>query len=201
MFMGPLEAVKPWQTEQISGVVRFQRRAYRLAQKAAAAGEGAGGAMDAATEKIMHKTIKKVTEDVDALAFNTAISQLMVFSNHLQALPALPAEPVRTLALLLSPFAPHLGEEMWQMLGGGASLAYEGWPAFDEALCVEDEVTLAVQVNGKVRSQLTTSKTAEEGAVKEAAFALPEIEKWAGGKELKKFVYVPGKIVNIVVGK
>ena len=102
--------------------------------------------MDAATLKIMHKTIKKVTGDVDELAFNTAISQLMVYSNHLQALDPPPAEPVRALALLLSPFAPHLGEEMWQMLGGDGSLAYAPWPTYDEALCAEDEVTLAVQV-------------------------------------------------------
>merc|ERR1712106_708502 len=122
----------------------------------------------------------------------------MVYSNHLQTLDtakALPAEPVRTLALLLSPFAPHLGEEIWQMLGG------EGWPEYDEALCVEDEVTLAVQINGKMRAKFVSSKTAEEADVKETVFAMPEVDKWVGGKELKKFVYVPGRIVNIVVGK
>ena len=203
MFMGPLEAVKPWQTEQISGVVRFQRRAYRLGKRAAEGGEAAEAApMDEATAKIMHRTIKKVTADVDDMAFNTAISQMMVYSNHLQGLQGtLPAEPVRTLALLLSPFAPHLGEEIWQMLGGDGSLAYAPWPEYDEALCVDDEVTLAVQINGKMRAKLTTSKTADEADVKAAAFALPEVDKWVGGKELKKFVYVPGRIVNIVVGK
>jgi len=107
MFMGPLEAVKPWQTEQISGVVRFQRRAFRLGKSAAEGGAAAEAMpMDEATQKIMHKTIKKVTGDIDDMAFNTAISQLMVYSNHLQTLEtakALPAEPVRTLALLLSP--------------------------------------------------------------------------------------------------
>merc|ERR1719213_309849 len=108
----------------------------------------------------------------------------MVYSNHLQTLEtakALPAEPVRTLALLLSPFAP--------------------WPEYDEALCVEDEVTLAVQINGKKRAMVVTSKTAAEDEVKEAVLAMPEVDKWVGGKELKKFVYVPGRIVNIVVGK
>ena len=101
----------------------------------------------------------------------------------------------------LTPVAPHLGEECWRLLGHEQSLAYAPWVEWDDALCEDSVVTLGVQVNGKVRAQLTASKTAEEGAVKEAAFALPEIEKWAGGKELKKFVYVPGKIVNIVVGK
>jgi len=204
MFMGPLEAVKPWQTEQISGVVRFQRRAYRLAQDAAA---GDTVDMKAETERMMHKTIKKVTADVEALGFNTAISALMVYANHLQGLKQdepekpLPAEPVRVLALLLSPFAPHLGEEMWQMLGGTESLAYEAWPSFDEALCLDNEVTLAVQINGKVRAQLTTTKEADEDTVKEAAFALPKVLEYTSGKELKKFIYVPGRIVNIVVGK
>ena len=109
-----------------------------------------------------------MTGDIDDMAFNTAISQLMVYSNHLQTLEtakALPAEPVRTLALLLSPFAPHLGEEIWQMLGGEGSLAYAPWPEYDEALCVEDEVTLAVQINGKKRAMVVTSKTAAEDEV------------------------------------
>jgi len=213
MFMGPLDAVKPWQTEQISGVVRFQKRVYALAARCAAEqqqaqeqGEGEGGddglaTMDEETERKMHQTIKGVTADVDELGFNTAISKLMVFSNHLQGLEVIPAEPVRTLALLLSPLAPHLGEEVWQMLGGKDTLAYAPWPEYDEALCVENTVTMGVQVNGKVRAELTMAKDADEATVKELALALPKVAQFTEGKEIKKFIYVPGRIVNVVVGK
>jgi len=193
MFMGPLEAVKPWQTEQIAGVVRFQKRVYNLAGKVSA-----GAAMDEATERIMHQTIKKVTLDTDAMSFNTAISQLMIFSNHLAALKELPEEPVRNLALLLSPMAPHLGEEVWQILGSEDSLSYAPWPAYDEALCVESTVEMAVQVNGKVRATLQLPKDAEEAEAKELAFANDKVAKFIDGKDIKKFIYVPGRIINIV---
>ena len=194
MFMGPLEAVKPWQTEQISGVVRFERRVYELARRASddvEAGED--------TTRLLHQTIKKVTNDVEALGFNTAISQMMILSTHLQALDgAVPAAAVRDLALLLSPMAPHLAEECWQMLGGTASLAYEAWPEYDEALCVETTVTMGVQVNGKVRAQIEIAKDADEEAARALALAEPKVQKFLEGKEVKKFVYVPGRIVNLV---
>jgi len=193
MFMGPLEAVKPWQTEQIAGVVRFQKRVYNLVGKVSA-----GAAMDEATERIMHQTIKKVTLDTDAMSFNTAISQLMIFSNHLAALKELPEEPVRNLALLLSPMAPHLGEEVWQILGSKDSLSYAPWPIYNEALCVESTVEMAVQVNGKVRATLQLPKDAEEAEAKELAFANDKVAKFIDGKDIKKFIYVPGRIINIV---
>ena len=199
MFMGPLEAVKPWQTEQISGVVRFQARVYALAQRAAATSEEAP--MGEETLRLMHQTIQKVTNDVDALGFNTAISSMMVFSNHLQSLPAPPREPLLALTKLLSPFAPHLAEEVWQMLGGEETLAYEAWPSFDPALCVESSVTMGVQVNGKVRGQISLPKDADEATARELALAEPKVARFVDGKEVKKFIYVPGRIVNVVVGK
>jgi len=194
MFMGPLEAVKPWQTEQITGVVRFQKRVYQLAGRVQA-----GAEMGAETERLMHQTIKKVTSDIDTLSFNTAISQMMIFSTHLASLKELPLEPVANLALLLSPLAPHLGEEVWQTLGHEDSLAYAPWPEYDEAKCVESTVTMGVQVNGKVRGEIEIAKDADEETAK--ALAMEVVSKFVDGKELKKFVYVPGRIVNIVVGK
>jgi len=196
MFMGPLEAVKPWQTQQISGVVRFQNRLHTLAARVAEADDD--GAMGEETERLMHQTVRKVTKDIDALSFNTAIAQMMIFSNHLQALDRPPREAVRRLVLLVSPMAPHLGEEAWRMLGNADSLAYHPWPEYDEALCEESTVTMAVQVNGKVRSQLQLPKDADEAAVREAAFGDAKVLKFVDGKDVKKFIYVPGKIVNIV---
>jgi len=196
MFMGPLEAVKPWQTEQISGVVRFQNRLYGLATKVA--NEGGTEQMDEETTRRMHQTIRKVSYDLDSLSFNTAISAMMVFSNHLQSLKQVPVEAVTVLVLLLSPMAPHLAEEAWQLLGNSHTLAYEPWPVFDEALCIETTITMAVQVNGKVRSTIEISKTAEEVAAKELALADPKVIKFLEDKEVKKFIYVPGRIVNIV---
>jgi len=201
MFMGPLEAVKPWQTEQISGVVRFQNRVHSLATKCGAAVGSAEAKMGEETERLMHQTIRKVTADMDALSFNTAISSLMVFSNHLQSLKELPLEPMRSLVLLLSPMAPHIGEEAWQLLGSEESLAYEAWPSYDEALCEEATVVMGVQVNGKVRGEIKLAKDADEDTARALALAEPKVSKFVGGKEIKKFIYVPGRIVNVVVGK
>ena len=193
---GPLEAVKPWQTEQIAGVVRFQKRVFNLAGRVSEAAE-----MGEETERLMHQTIRKVTRDTDAMSFNTAISQMMIFSTHLASLKELPAEPVRNLALLLSPMAPHLGEEVWQLLGNADSLAYAPWPEYDEAKCVESTVTMGVQVNGKARGEIQLPKDADEATAKEIALANEKVAKFTEGKEIKKFIYVPGRIVNVVVGK
>jgi len=199
MFMGPLEATKPWQTSQVSGVVRFRDKVYALATRG-----DLQDTMDEKIEKAMHKCIKKVTEDIESMSFNTAISAMMVFANTLQDAAKegmIPRKAVETLALLVSPFAPHLGEECWKMLGHEDSLAFHPWPEYDEALCVESTVTIGVQVNGKLRGQLEIEKDAPEDKAKEAAMAIPGVEQFAGGKEMKKFIYRPGKIINIVVAK
>jgi hypothetical protein len=181
MFMGPLEAVKPWQTSQIQGVVRFRDRLDAVCRQPLV------DAMDDATRRLLHRTIKKVSTDIDAMAFNTAISVLMVFVNHLARLSAMPREAVRALVLLVSPFAPHVAEELWRHLGHAASLAYEPWPAWDEALAVDDVIELPVQVNGKVRGRVQLARDASEADARAAALAARGIEARgrAGGAEVR----------------
>ena len=194
MFMGPLEAVKPWQSAQIQGMVRFRDRVVALG------GRPVAEAMDEATRRLLHKTIKKVTRDVEAMSFNTAISAMMVFGNHLGDHPAVPREALAGLLQLLAPFAPHLAEELWSLHGHAASIAREPWPAWDEALCVDDVVEMAVQVNGKVRGRVTLARTASEDEARAAALAAEGVGTFTAGKQIKKLIYVPGKIVNLVVG-
>jgi leucyl-tRNA synthetase len=193
MFMGPLDAVKPWQSAQIQGVVRFRDRVYAVCTRPLV------DAMGDETRRLMHKTIQKVGHDIEALAFNTAISAMMVYTNHLSSLPELPREAAEALVLLISPFAPHLAEELWSKLGHTESLALHPWPSFDAALTIDDEIELPVQVNGKVRDKLRMAREASEAQVREAALAADGVKAFVGDKPLKKLVYVPGRIVNIVV--
>lgn len=196
MFMGPLEAVKPWQTSQVAGVVRFMNRVYSVVQTAA---EHQTTTMDTETERLLHKTMKKVTNDIDAMGFNTAISALMVLSNHLQSLQTkVPVEAAESLALMVSPFAPHLGEECWSLLGHEESLAYAPWVTYDEALCVDDTITMGVQVNGKARGEITISKDADQEAAMTAARDVDKVQAQLKDKDIKKIIYVPGRILNIV---
>lgn len=195
MFMGPLEAVKPWQTAQVSGVVRFQNKLYNVVKMAV---ENGYTDMDEETTKILHKTMKKVTEDIDAMSFNTAISAMMVLTNHLQSLKEkVPVEAVEKLALMVSPFAPHLGEECWSMLGHD-SLAYHEWVEFDEELCVDNTVKMGVQVNGKMRGEIEISKDADQELAMEEAMKQSKVSGQLDGKDIKKIIYVPGRILNIV---
>ena len=194
MFMGPLEAVKPWQSAQISGVVRFRDRVWALIHKPIE------DAIDDETKRLLHKTIKKVTGDIQSMSFNTAISAMMVLVNHFGERKATPREAITALTQLVAPFAPHLGEELWRRLGHEKSLAYEPWPTFDEALCVDDQIEMAVQVNGKVRGRVILPRAASEAEARTAALAADGVGPYTDGKSIKKFIYVPGKIVNLVVG-
>mmetsp|Transcript_31926 Transcript_31926/g.93830 ORF Transcript_31926/g.93830 Transcript_31926/m.93830 type:complete len:930 (+) Transcript_31926:58-2847(+) len=196
MFMGPLEAVKPWQTEQVSGIVRFQNKLYNVVKNAA---ENKCTDMDEETTKIMHKTMKKVTEDIDSMSFNTAISALMVYVNHLQSLKdKVPVEAAENLALMLSPFGPHMGEECWNMLGHDNSLAYHSWVEYDEELCVDSTVTMGVQVNGKVRGEIEIPKDADQDLAMEEAMKQSRVAAQLDGKDVKKIIFVQGRILNIV---
>ncbi|MFO0550776.1 MAG: leucine--tRNA ligase [Polyangiaceae bacterium] len=194
MFMGPLEAVKPWQTSQIQGVVRFRERVFTTCTRASAV------EADQPTLRALHKTIKKVTGDIEALSFNTAISAMMVFTNHLAGLAAVPREAAEKLAILISPFAPHVAEEIWLRLGHEGSISQADWPTWNEALVVDDEVEVPIQVNGKVRGRVVLPRDAGEELARERALTAEGIGAFVAGKTVKKFVYVPGKIVNVVVG-
>jgi leucyl-tRNA synthetase len=204
MFMGPLEAVKPWQTSQVQGVVRFMRRVWTVCEKTAGGGGGGGGVQGGEeadeTKRLLHQTMKKVTGDVESMSFNTAIAALMVLANHLNGLEK-PAtrDTMEKFAIMLSPFAPHLAEEMWQSLGNGETLAYEPWVEYDEALCVETTVVMGVQVNGKVRGEISIAKDEEDEKVAMGlAMAVEKIKLLLDGKDVKKVIYRPGRILNII---
>jgi leucyl-tRNA synthetase len=193
MFMGPLEATKPWQSSQIQGVVRFRDRAFALVHKPRT------DELDAETSRLMHRTIKKVGDDIEALSFNTAISAMMVFVNHLSGLPAVPRRALEALTLLVAPFAPHVAEEMWHLTDHNGYVARAEWPIFDPAETVDDVIEMAVQVNGKVRGRVKLAKDAAEADAKAAALAAEGVDPFVSGKVVKKFIYVPGKIINLVV--
>ena len=193
MFMGPLEATKPWNTSSIAGVRRFLDRVHVIAQRADAKVKP-----DDATTRSLHRTIRKVTEDIEAMRFNTAISAMMVLSNELTKLDTVPAKAVEILTKLLHPFAPHLGEELWETLGHNPSIQAEPWPTFDSALCEEDEVEVPVQINGKVRGRILLPKDATEDQALAAAREVPNVASQLQGKTLRKTIWVPNKILNLI---
>ncbi len=195
MFMGPLEKVKPWNENGVKGVYNFLTRAYRFFANPA---HITTGSESDETLKALHKAIKKVTEDYDNLRFNTAISALMIFVNHCYKAGKVTNETAKTFTLLLAPMAPHLGEELWEMLGGKTTLTYETWPKFDENLAKDDTITVAVQVNGKLRATLEVDPTITQADAIAMAKADENVSKHLVGTIVKE-IYVPGKIVNFVV--
>jgi len=204
MFMGPLEQMKPWSMKGVEGVYRFLARVWRLAMEENQEGEWtlsrdlAEIPLTSQQLRVAHATIKKVTSDIRLLAFNTAISQMMVFTNEFVNAKPRPLEALRILLPLLSPFAPHLAEELWSRLGFTGLASAQAWPLHDESLLVENEVELAVQVNGKVRERLVVSKDASKEEIEKAALASEKIQEATAGQTILKVVVVPGKLVNIV---
>ena len=192
MFMGPLEAAKPWSTSSIAGVRRFLDRAYTVGSRA----DSSAKADDALT-RLVHQTIRKVTQDIEGMRFNTAISAMMVLTNELMKLDKVPTEPLEALAKLLHPFAPHLGEELWEMLGHVPSIQAQPWPIHDPALCEEDEIEVPVQINGKVRARITLPKDATEDQA--LAAAREALTTQLADKPLRKTIWVPNKILNLIV--
>jgi leucyl-tRNA synthetase len=194
MFMGPLEATKPWATKDIPGVARFLDRVWRLAIRPLVAGEGGKD-----TQRVLHKNIKKVTEDTGAMRFNTAISALMVLTNELSKLEEVPREAVSALARMISPYAPHLGEEVWKVLGEEASVVRASWPAFDEALTVDDTVEIAIQINGKVKVRESVPQGLSKAELEALIMEHPRVKELISGKTVRKLIAVPGRLANIVV--
>jgi leucyl-tRNA synthetase len=192
MFMGPLEATKPWSTSSIAGVRRFLDRVFTVTSRA-----DAGAKADDALTRLMHQTIRKVTDDIEGMRFNTAISAMMVLTNELMKLDRVPTEPLEVLAKLVHPFSPHLGEELWEMLGHAPSIQNASWPAYDPALCEEDEIEVPVQINGKVRARITLPKDATEDQA--LAAAREALTAQLADKTLRKTIWVPNKILNLIV--
>ncbi len=197
MFMGPLEHVKPWQTSGIEGSRRFLERVWNVATGAVSEDPSA---YDQDTARLVHKTIQKVTHDIESMHFNTAISAMMILVRHLGSLEIVPRGAVQALALILSPFAPHLGEEVWERLGHRQSLANEPWPQFDPRLVQDETVEIGVQVNGRFRCTISLPVDAGEDAARAAALAEERVRAHVEGKTVRKFIYVKGKIVNFIVG-
>ena len=195
MFMGPLEKVKPWKAEGVKGVYNFLNRAYRFFADPL---HISGRTESDETLKVLHKTIKKVTQDYDNMRFNTAISTLMIFTNHCYKVGSVTKETAEIFTLLLAPMAPHLSEELWELLGHKKTLAYETWPHFDETLAKDDMITIAVQVNGKLRATLEVVPEISQEEILIMAKADENVAKYLTGTLVKE-IYVPGKIVNFVV--
>jgi leucyl-tRNA synthetase len=194
MFMGPLEQMKPWQSSGIQGVRRFLDRVHAVATRPLSE---APGALE--TEQLVHRTVKKVGEDIDALRLNTAVSAMMILANHLNGLEQPPRAAVEKLVLCLSPFAPHLAEELWETLGHAPSVSDAPFPSFDLALCIDETVEIGVQVNGKVRGSAKLARDATEADARRIGLEDPNVAKFVEGKTIKKVIYVPGKILNFIV--
>ena len=205
MFMGPLEQMKPWSMSGVEGVSRFLGRAWRLVvDDRAEIVECLSAVQDVDPSEeqdvVTHKTIAGVTEDIDRLQFNTAISKLMEFVNAASSWDVRPKRSIEQFVLLLSPFAPHIAEEMWQILGHEKTLAYEPWPVFDPAKLVESEIEIPVQINGKLRAKVMVPADADQETTREAAEADATIQGHLDGKTVRKAIVVPGRMVNFVVG-
>jgi leucyl-tRNA synthetase len=206
MFMGPLEAVKPWNMRGVVGVYRFLSKVWQLIvddrSEAPTLHPNVKDVQpDAETLKLLHKTIKKVTEDTEGLRFNTAIAAMMEFSNYLTSrVEVRPKAVLEKFVLILAPYAPHIAEELWQVLGHKTSLAYEPWPAYDPALVRDDEIEIPVQINGKVKAKLLVPAGADAATLEKIALAEPKVQEQIAGKTVKKVIVKPGQMVSIVIG-
>ncbi|WP_437829149.1 leucine--tRNA ligase [Niallia taxi] len=201
MFMGPLDAAIAWSTNGLDGSRRFLDRIWRLlvddngeiSDKVQDIEEAKG------LDKIYHQTVKKVTEDFEGLRFNTAISQMMVFINECYKADVLPKAYIEGFVKLLSPICPHIAEELWEKLGSSAgTIAYEAWPAYDEAKMVDDEIEIVIQINGKVKTKLMVPADANKDALEQIAMEDSQVKEQIDGKTVRKIIAVPGKLVNIV---
>lgn len=209
MFMGPLEQMKPWSTRGVEGVARFLARVWRLLMTENQAGEWVLSnrvkEIEATKQqqKLLHATIKKVTEDIESFSFNTAISQMMIFVNAFTNVEALPVSAMRTFLVLLNPFAPHISSELWETLAefgeSSGDVTQQAWPTYDERWLVEDEVEIVIQINGKVRDRVKMPIMATEEELKGVALSNAKVQDRIAGKTVRNVIVVPKKLVNIVV--
>lgn len=202
MFMGPLTMSKPWATQGIVGIHRFLEKVWAVSEKPMSDIDITGKLEDKAlvsARKTFAQTIKKVTDDTATLNFNTAISQMMIFINELSKLPEVPKSMWSDFVKVLSPYAPHLGEELWEKLGNKNTIAYEKWPTVDESLLKDDAVQIVVMVNGKKRDVFEAAPNTDQETLKKMAFDRENVKKFTDGHEIIKTIVVPNKIVTIVV--
>ncbi|CAI6072204.1 Leucine--tRNA ligase [Paenibacillus sp. JJ-100] len=203
MFMGPLEATKPWNANGVEGMYRFLSRVWRLFINEDTGEINEKITVDGGTDEFKrttHKTIKKVTEDLEHLRFNTAISQLMIFVNDAYKADTLPRESMESFVQLLSPLAPHMAEELWSRLGHEGGITYVAWPEYDESMTVDAEVEIVVQVNGKIVTRTTVAKDLDAQGMQDYTMELEPVKQVLEGKTIRKVIAVPGKLVNIVAG-
>ena len=202
MFMGPLNKSKPWSTKGLQGCYRFVNKLWsiivdengNLSSKIVDIDEE-----DKDTLYLHHQTIKKLGEDIENLHFNTAVSQLMIYCNHLQKCDTVSKKLIDELVIILSPFVPHLSEELWSLLGHSETITYQDWPHYDESKILLDEVTIAVQVNGKLRANIEIAKDSTEKVVVDKALSLENVEKFTSNGSIVKTIYVPNRLLNFVV--
>lgn len=201
MFLGPLEAMKPWSSKGIEGVYRFLKKVWRelVGRDGDINLKVQDGIEDSKEiEKALNETIKKVTEDTENIRLNTAISSMMIFANHLQSSEAISLSAAKRFVQLLAPYAPHIAEELWKRFGETESITIAPWPVVDESKLLSDEVRIIFQVNGKMRGQTMVSKSASQDDVLEMARQEPRVQAQIDGKTIRKVIFVPGKILNIV---
>ena len=204
MFMGPLEATKPWSMSGVEGVARFLARVWRMivddrSETVALHPAIVDDAPTADQSRVLHRTIQVVSRDIEQLSFNTAISRMMEFVNEFSGLERRPRSAIEPFVLLLAPFAPHIAEELWELLGHSESLAYAKWPEFDPSLLVESSVEIPVQISGKVRGKIVVPKGADQAAVEALVRADAKLAEQFAGKTIVKTVFVADRMVNFVV--
>lgn len=205
MFMGPLEATKPWITEGAGGVRGFLDRVWRMIVNERSEQAELNAAVQdveptAEQNRVLHKTIRGVTQDLDRMSFNTAIAKMMEFTNYFLKCDVRPKSAIEAFVLLLSPMAPHICEELWQLLGHAETLAYEPWPTFDPDAVREEKVEIPVQIKGKLRSRVTVPVDASQADIEAAARREPRIAELLANQTIVKVIVVPGRLVNFVTG-
>ena len=203
LFMGPLEQVKLWQMDGVEGVLRFLHRVWRLVVD-----QGDGdlsprivdrpGPSEATLWRALHQTVKKVTEDTANLRFNTAISQMMIFVNEAMKAERLPHETLSPFLRVLSPYAPHLAEELWSRLGNEGLVCQADWPAWDEDLCRDETIRIVIQVNGKRRDELVVEPDMDREDLERLVLESERVRRHLAGREPRKFIVVPNRLVNVV---
>ena len=196
MFMGPFSQATAWNTNGLIGMRRFLEKTYGLQDRIT---NHESRIINKEVERLLHKTIKKVAEDIENFKFNTAVSQLMILVNEMDKCEKLAIANYQLLITILSPFAPHIAEDLWEKLENKESIFKQKWPAYNPELIKEEEIELVVQVNGKLRDRIKASADITEDEARKLVLESELVKKWMAGKEIKKFIFIKGKLVNIVV--